>query len=266
MSLNFYVRVRSASNLLQRCQHQLKACAYMLQLKGQTQRNFGLSQHSWIPNKSKSFSLRITPATKPNGSSESTRKVSGGSDSVLKLYVTRDSPLSVAVEACLKYLKLEYETVWINLERGDLFSLHFLQVNKRKPNFTSPEISIRRIFLLQKNPNGEVPCLDDNEFFVSESAAILQYLADKYKKNETFYPWNPQQRARINQLLAFNNTTLYRAIMDYWVNCQLLNYVAMSDCCHNSWYQCVAGLHYIFRVPEIGIEPEEDEPRCQSIQ
>lgn len=48
--------------------------------------------------------------------------------------------------------------------------------------------------------------------------AILQYLADKYKVDETFYPADAQQRAVVNHRLAFHMSTYYKAIVDYVVN------------------------------------------------
>jgi len=85
-----------------------------------------------------------------------------------------------------------------------------IDVDFTKGEHFSPEF-------LRKNPQGEVPVLEDDGFFLSESGAILQYLADKYKKDETFYPAEPKKRAVVNHRLAFNGTTMYKAIIDYMV-------------------------------------------------
>ena len=53
--------------------------------------------------------------------------------------------------------------------------------------------------------------------YLYSSVAILQYLADKYKKDETFYPVDPEQRALVNHRLAFHLSTYYRTIVDYMV-------------------------------------------------
>lgn len=51
-------------------------------------------------------------------------------------------------------------------------------------------------------------------FFVF-SNAILQYLADRYPKDEVLYPKNVQTRAIVNHRLAFNLSTYYRSIGEY---------------------------------------------------
>jgi len=113
---------------------------------------------------------------------------------VVKLYEDVGSPPSFTVKACLAYLKVPYESVIVSLEKMEHLTADFKK----------------------KNPNGELPCLEDDGFYVSESAAIIQYLADRFKKDDTLYPSNLQQRARINHLLAFNNTSYYKGIFDMW--------------------------------------------------
>ncbi|KAI8436212.1 hypothetical protein MSG28_004282 [Choristoneura fumiferana] len=38
------------------------------------------------------------------------------------------------------------------------------------------------------NPQKEIPVLDDDGFFLSESNAILQYICDKYSPGTPLYP------------------------------------------------------------------------------
>lgn len=49
------------------------------------------------------------------------------------------------------------------------------------------------------------------------SVAIIQYLADKYRKDDTLYPFDPQKRALVNHRLAFHISTFYKAVLDYFV-------------------------------------------------
>jgi glutathione S-transferase len=61
---------------------------------------------------------------------------------------------------------------------------------------------------LKINPSGMVPTLDDDGFVLTESSAILKYLAEKH--NSPAYPKDIKQRARINERMDWFNTQLYR--------------------------------------------------------
>ena len=58
------------------------------------------------------------------------------------------------------------------------------------------------------NPNCLVPVLEDRDFRLSESSAILKYLADL--KGSPSYPKDLRQRARVNEMMDWFNTNLYR--------------------------------------------------------
>lgn len=58
------------------------------------------------------------------------------------------------------------------------------------------------------NPNRQVPVLDDDGFILTESGAILKYIADK--QNSAAYPKELQKRARVNEMMDWFNTGLYR--------------------------------------------------------
>ena len=58
------------------------------------------------------------------------------------------------------------------------------------------------------NPNHQVPVLVDGNFHLTESSAILKYLADKVES--ATYPLDPRQRARVNERMDWFNTGLYR--------------------------------------------------------
>jgi glutathione S-transferase len=63
---------------------------------------------------------------------------------------------------------------------------------------------------LAVNPNGMVPAIEDDGFVLSESSAILKYLADKI--DSPTYPKDPKARARINEIMDWFNTNFYRDI------------------------------------------------------
>jgi glutathione S-transferase len=58
------------------------------------------------------------------------------------------------------------------------------------------------------NPNKLVPMLEDGAFRLTESSAILKYLADK--AGSSAYPKDLQQRARVNERMDWINTQLCR--------------------------------------------------------
>ncbi|MGL6109512.1 MAG: glutathione S-transferase family protein [Rubrivivax sp.] len=58
------------------------------------------------------------------------------------------------------------------------------------------------------NPNHLVPVLEDGSFRLTESSAILKYLADKI--DSPLYPKELQQRARVNERMDWINTQLCR--------------------------------------------------------
>lgn len=58
------------------------------------------------------------------------------------------------------------------------------------------------------NPNRLVPVLEDGEFRLTESSAILKYLADKF--DSPAYPKDLRRRARVNEMMDWVNTQLCR--------------------------------------------------------
>lgn len=63
------------------------------------------------------------------------------------------------------------------------------------------------------NPNRLVPVLEDGDLRLTESSAILKYLADKV--GSPTYPKDLKQRARVNERMDWFNTNFYR---DYAYN------------------------------------------------
>jgi glutathione S-transferase len=60
------------------------------------------------------------------------------------------------------------------------------------------------------NPSQQVPLLEDDGFRLSESSAILKYLAEK--TGSPTYPRDIRERARINEVMDWFNTGLYREL------------------------------------------------------
>lgn len=60
---------------------------------------------------------------------------------------------------------------------------------------------------LSLNPNGLVPCLQDDDFVLWESNAILRYLAERSGKKE-FWPASAQQRASADKWMDWCSNSL----------------------------------------------------------
>jgi len=60
---------------------------------------------------------------------------------------------------------------------------------------------------ISKNPNSRVPLLEDGEFRLTQSSAILKYLADKFDLPE--YPKDLQSRARVNEAMDWFMSDFY---------------------------------------------------------
>jgi glutathione S-transferase len=58
------------------------------------------------------------------------------------------------------------------------------------------------------NPSQMVPVLVDGDFHLTESSAILKYLADKIRSPA--YPTDPKKRAKVNEMMDWLNSNLYR--------------------------------------------------------
>ena len=58
------------------------------------------------------------------------------------------------------------------------------------------------------NPNQLVPVLEDGDFRLTESAAIVRYLADK--TGSPAYPKDLRERARVNEMMDWFNSNAYK--------------------------------------------------------
>jgi len=58
------------------------------------------------------------------------------------------------------------------------------------------------------NPSRLVPALEDGDFHMTESSAILKYLASKFDAPE--YPKDLKQRAKVDEAMDWFNTQFYR--------------------------------------------------------
>jgi glutathione S-transferase len=92
---------------------------------------------------------------------------------------------SIRVRWTLQELGVDFEAVTVNLMAGE----------HRRPDF------------LAVNPAGKLPVLVDGDFMLTESVAIVLYLAEKYAEKGLF-PANLRQRAEVHRWLLFAATEL----------------------------------------------------------
>jgi glutathione S-transferase len=104
----------------------------------------------------------------------------------MKLHFHPASTASRPVLLLCEEAKISYEPVVVDILKGE----HL------KPPFST------------LNPSKQVPVLEDGDFVLTESSAILKYLADK--AGSPTYPKDLKQRARVNERMDWMNTNHYR--------------------------------------------------------
>ncbi|XP_062606138.1 glutathione S-transferase theta-1-like [Saccostrea cucullata] len=103
----------------------------------------------------------------------------------LKLYYDLGSQPSRAVYMFLKINNIPFEEVFVSIGAGE----------HRQEEFT------------KINPFQRVPVIDDNGFILTESVAILKYLAKKYNAPSHWYPENDVATvARIDEYMNWQHT------------------------------------------------------------
>ena len=107
-------------------------------------------------------------------------------------------------------MRLYYSPLSSNARRARLAALQlglavdFVPVDLPKSEHRTPEF-------LRKNPNGLVPVLEDGDLLLTESHAIMQYLADK-TPGQTLYPQELAARADVNRWLFWNASHFQPAV------------------------------------------------------
>jgi len=89
--------------------------------------------------------------------------------------------------------------VWFAKEQGIALDLQVIDL------FTGEHCGERFAAI---NPNCLVPVLEDGDFRLTESSAILKYLADR--AHSPAYPTELKARARVNEVMDWFNANLYR--------------------------------------------------------
>lgn len=106
----------------------------------------------------------------------------------MNFYTVNGSPNCRKVHAVINYLKLDVQINELDIFAGELAT----------PEFHS------------LNPNGMVPVIQEGQFLLWESNAIMQYLAAKVPES-SFYPGEPQLRADIHRWQFWEQNHFNRA-------------------------------------------------------
>jgi glutathione S-transferase len=77
------------------------------------------------------------------------------------------------------------------------------------------------------NPSRQVPVLEDGDFRLTESSAILKYLADTIKSPA--YPVELRKRAKVNERMDWLNTGFYRDFSYGFLYPQIFPFMRRSD-------------------------------------
>ena len=104
----------------------------------------------------------------------------------MRLYMNEATTTSRAVLAFCRSLEIPMETVSVDLMSGEHHQPPFCELN----------------------PNRMVPVLEDQGFVLTESSAILRYLATK--TGSPMYPTDLQERARVDELMAWFESNFYK--------------------------------------------------------
>jgi len=67
---------------------------------------------------------------------------------------------------------------------------------------------------LAMNPMHNIPTMKDGNFVLNESRAIAAYLVNKYGKDDSLYPKDPEARAVVDQRMYFDMGAFYKAFGD----------------------------------------------------
>ncbi len=104
----------------------------------------------------------------------------------MKLYMHKVSTASRPVLLFCAENKVDLENVVVDILTGEHYQEPFSKMN----------------------PSRQIPVLEDGDLILTESSAILKYLADKI--NSPTYPKGLAERAKVNELMDWFNTGFYR--------------------------------------------------------
>lgn len=114
------------------------------------------------------------------------------------LYYLPPSPPCRAVLILGRMLNIEFNLKVLNILEGEQLNTDFINLN----------------------PQHTIPTLEDHDagIVLWESRVIMTYLTSVHAKEDTLYPTDFTKRALVDQRLAFDLSTLYQRMVDYFVS------------------------------------------------
>lgn len=100
---------------------------------------------------------------------------------------------SIRVRWMLQELGVDFESIAVNIEAGEHHNSEFLKLN----------------------PSGRVPVLVDDDLVLTESVAILLYLAEKYP-HKGLLPTDIKQRSQVYRWLLFTTAEIEQPLWRIW--------------------------------------------------
>ncbi len=110
----------------------------------------------------------------------------------LTFYYGAGSPYTWRVWLALEHKRIPYELKQLSFSEGD----------QKKPEY------------LAINPRGRVPAIFDDGFALYESAAILEYLDEKYSAEPRLFPGDARQRALVRRMVREADQYFAEALED----------------------------------------------------
>uniref|UniRef100_A0A1A9VVR5 Glutathione S-transferase theta class 1 n=1 Tax=Glossina austeni TaxID=7395 RepID=A0A1A9VVR5_GLOAU len=126
---------------------------------------------------------------------------------VFKYYYDLMSQPSRALWIALKMGKTQFEDCPVALRKMEQYTEAYKKVNR-----------------FQK-----VPAIVDNDFHLSESVAILRYLADKQQFSEALYPRDIRERAKVDEFLEWHHLGVRYGCSGYFMHLWLLPFRGLAD-------------------------------------
>lgn len=110
----------------------------------------------------------------------------------LQLYAISGSPFAWRVHLALEHKRAPYELKLLSVAKGELKSAEYLALN----------------------PRGKVPTVVDGDLVLCESAAIVEYVDERFPDGPRLFPHDAQARARVRQLVRETDAYVFPHDMD----------------------------------------------------